>query len=282
MEGGASRTALGAAMHRAVHQLIDRPQVFADPLAFLILGPDAEAKVRGATDGLRSRLTAGLRLFVAIRSRFAEDTLAEAFAAGTRQYVLLGAGLDTFAYRSAEKFPGLRVFEVDHPATQAWKCERLARAKIDLPSALSFAPIDFERELLPDALARAGFDANAPAVFAWLGVVPYLTRESIFSTLHAITTFAHGTIVMFDYGEPANLRNPRQLAAHAMLSVRVAAAGEPFRSFFRASELASEILSLGYSRAEDFDAAALNARYLAGMNEANRLLGGGHIMRAIV
>ena len=282
MEGGASRTALGAAIYRAAHQLIDRPQVFADPLAFSIIGPEAQATVHSEAGSVRSRLTAGLRLFVAVRSRLTEDTLAEAYAAGTRQYVLLGAGLDTFAYRSAENFPGLRVFEVDHPDTQAWKREQLARAKIDLPSALSFAPIDFERESLPAALARAGFDPKSPALFAWLGVVPYLTRESIFSTLRAIATFARGTIVMFDYGEPANLRSPRRWAAHAMLAARVAAAGEPFRSYFRPDEIVREIRALGYSRADDFNTEALNARYFPVMNESSRLLGGGHIVRGVV
>jgi len=282
MEGGASRTALGAAIYRAAHQLIDRAQVFADPLALSIIGPEAEAKVRGAANSLRSRLTASLRLFVAVRSRFAEDTLVGAYAAGTRQYVLLGAGLDTFAYRSAGNFPRLRIFEVDHLDTQAWKREQLARAKIDLPSALSFAPIDFERESLPDALAHAGFDPKAPALFAWLGVVPYLTHESIFSTLRVIATFARGTIVIFDYGEPANMRSPRRWAAHAMLAARVAAAGEPFRSYFRPDEIVSEIRTLGYSRVDDFNAEALNVRYFAVPNEASRLLGGGHIVRAVV
>jgi methyltransferase (TIGR00027 family) len=277
-QGRASRTALGAALHRAAHQLSDGPLVFADPLALTILGAGAEAAL-GERGGSGSRL---LRLFIATRSRFSEDTLAEAYGLGVRQYVLLGAGLDTFAYRAAGGLPGLRVFEVDHPATQAWKRARLAQAAIAEPSALTFAPIDFERETLNAALGRASFDFTKPAVFAWLGVVPYLTRDAIFATLAFVATLAPGTIVIFDYGEPASSRGLMQRVAFAAFSARVAAAGEPFKSFFLPDGLTRDILALGFSKAEDFDAAALNARYFAGRSDGLALKGAGHLMRAEV
>src|ERR1700744_833636 len=139
-----SRTAQGAAMHRAAHQILDRPPVFEDPLALKIIGPEAEAELRNGNDPRTDRRAAGLRAFIAARSRFSEDTLAEGVAKGVRQYVLLGAGLDTFAYRAARNYPGLAVFEVDHPATQGWKRERLAQAGLTLPDALTFAPVNFE------------------------------------------------------------------------------------------------------------------------------------------
>src|SRR5271157_5753507 len=174
-----SRTALGAAAHRAVHQVLERGRIFADPLAVRILGADAETAVRDAENNPSRRM---LRLFIAVRTRFAEDALTEAVAHGVRQLVVLGAGLDTYAYRGALR-DRLRVFEVDHPATQAWKRQRLAAAAIPLPATLRFAPVDFERETLADGLAAPGFDPAQQTFFTWLGVVPYLTGEAVWSPL---------------------------------------------------------------------------------------------------
>jgi O-methyltransferase involved in polyketide biosynthesis len=131
-------------------------------------------------------------------------------------------------------------------------------------------------------LPRAGFDSSQLAVFAWLGVVPYLTREAIFATLGAIAKLAKGTIVVFDYGEPASSRSLLQRIAFAIFAARVAAAGEPFKSFFRPDELKREALHLGFSRVGDFDAAALNARYFANRKDGLMLKGAGHLMRAEV
>src|ERR1700761_2639959 len=126
-----SRTAQGAAMHRAAHQLIDKPTVFTDPLALRIIGAEAATELRAGRDAHALTQAQGLRLFIAVRSRFTEDCLAEAIARGVHQYVLLGAGLDTFAYRAPRD--GLRVFEVDHPATQGWKRERLKEISVTAP-----------------------------------------------------------------------------------------------------------------------------------------------------
>ncbi|MBX3498181.1 MAG: class I SAM-dependent methyltransferase [Alphaproteobacteria bacterium] len=144
MEGATpSRTALGAAMLRAQHQVLEGGRIFRDPLALRIIGADAES-LRGEADSV----TSGLRRFIAARSRFAKDALADARTRGTTQLVVLGAGLDTCAYRTDAA--DLRMFEVDHPATQAWKRKLLADAGIGIPEALTFVPIDFER----DSLAR--------------------------------------------------------------------------------------------------------------------------------
>lgn len=275
-----SQTAQGAALHRAAHQLFDRPPVFADPLALKIIGSEAEAELRGNPSTEFPR--AGLRAFIAARSRFSEDTLAEAVAEGVRQYVLLGAGLDTFAYRAAKAFPGLSVFEVDHPATQSWKRQRLADARIAVPDFLTYAPVNFETETLSDGLSRAGFDANAPAVFAWLGVVPYLTHDAIVATLRFIAGLPGGTTVIFDYGEPASERDASAAAAHKAMAERVAARGEPFRSFFKPEDLMRDVKAAGFSRAEDFDAAILNPRYFANRGDGLKLRGAGHLMRARV
>ena len=269
-------------MHRAAHQLLEKPPLFDDPHALRILGPEAEARVRAGANDSGAARTAGLRLFIAARSRFSEDMLAEAFGRGVRQYVLLGAGLDTFAYRAAKNFAELRVFEVDHPATQAWKRERLALAGIEVPRSLTFAPIDFERESLSDALAAAGFDARQPAVFAWLGVVPYLTRQAIMATLGTIARMARGSIVVFEYAEPPEGQDGLSRTAMDALAERVAAAGEPFQSLSTSNELAHELGSMRFSHVEDWDAAKMNARYFEERQDGLRLGPRGHLMHARV
>src|SRR5580700_12019169 len=197
--GQPSRTAFAAAAHRAAHQLLEGGRIFADPLATAVLGAP-EANLVG--EGAQQPATRGMRLFIAARSRFAEESLAAAVARGVRQYVVLGAGLDTFAHRNPFAEQGLRVFEVDHPATQGWKRQRLAGAGLAPPASLTFAPVDFERQTLADGLAAAGFDAAKPAVFAWLGVVVYLTRAAVIETLRFVASLPAGTEVVFDYGVP--------------------------------------------------------------------------------
>ncbi len=198
-EGQFSRTALGAAGRRAAHQVVDGGRVFADPLALRILGEDADAAVAEARANPE---LCGLRLYVAMRSRFAEDAARRAIARGVRQIVVLGAGLDTFAYR-VEPVEGLRVYEVDHPATQAEKRRRLAAAAIAAPARVVYAACDFESESLAGALAASGFDAGRPSFFLWLGVVPYLTESAIFATLAFIGKLPGGGEVVFDYSNPA-------------------------------------------------------------------------------
>ena len=172
-------TALGAAGHRAAHQVLERGFVFADPLALPILGPDAEGAIALAKERPERR---GLRLFIAMRSRFAEDSAAHAIANGVRQILVLGAGLDTFAYR-LEPTDDLRVFELDHPATQAEKRRRLAEAQIAEPAHVSYVAHDFEGGSMTAALEAAGLDPDRAAFVLWLGVTPYLTEAAVFATL---------------------------------------------------------------------------------------------------
>jgi methyltransferase (TIGR00027 family) len=272
-----SRTAQGAAMHRAAHQLLDRPRVFTDPMAFPIIGSEAEAEIRaGRWQGLDAQV---LRAFIVARSRLTEDILAEALVAGTKQYVILGAGLDTFACRHAAAPP--IVYEVDHPPTQAWKRARLSDAGIAVPPHAVFVSLDFERETLEPALARAGFDFAMPALVAWLGVTPYLSRDSIRATLgFAASRLARGSGIVLDYAEPPDSRDPLNAARFAALSERVARAGEPFRSFFDPTWITSELRELGFSQIQDFDAGALNARYFGGRADGLRVAGRGHCLHA--
>ena len=272
-----SRTALGAAAHRAVHQVLERGRIFADPLAVRILGADAETAVRDAENNPSRRM---LRLFIAVRTRFAEDALAAAVAHGVRQLVVLGAGLDTYAYRNAFG-ESLHVFEVDHPATQAWKRQRLAEAAIPLPHTLTFAPIDFEQETLGDGLAAAGFDPAKQAFFTWLGVVPYLTEQAVFSTLEFIARLPGGAHVVFDYGNPpaAALDRDGYAPAQEALAARVASVGEAFKSYFETDALHGKLMALGFREVEDLGPALIRERYFA--NRGGSLPDrGGHVLRA--
>ncbi len=209
------------------------------------------------------------RCFMAARSRYAEDNLAAAVAQGVGQYVVLGAGLDTFAYRN--RFEGLRVFEVDFPATQAWKRGVLAEAGIAIPENVTFVPLDLEHKTLGEGLAEAGFDAGKTAFFSWLGVVPYLTLAAFRSTLAMIGRMPAGTAVTLDYAFPPETLSPKRRAVFDLLAGRVKAAGEPFQLFFRADQIEEELRQAGFGRTEQVDSKGLNARYFVGRKDGLKL-----------
>jgi methyltransferase (TIGR00027 family) len=273
----ASRTAVSVALRRAVHQLRDRPVVFVDPVAIPLLGQTYAAHLQAAVAGAGSRFSLAMRAHLVARSRYAEDGLAAAVERGVRQYVLLGAGLDTFAYRNP--YPQVRVFEVDHPATQHWKRELLARGNIAIPQNLTFVPVDFEQQSSPAQLELAGFDAHAPVVFAWLGVVPYLTLGAFRATIAFIAAQAPGSGVVFDYGQPRSALSFLQRLAWDALAARVKSTGEPFRLFFTPPEVAAELS--GFRDIEDLGAPEVNARYFSGRTDKLALRSGaGRLLSA--
>jgi methyltransferase (TIGR00027 family) len=275
-ENRPSRTAERVALRRAAHQLLDRPLVFEDPLALAMIGREEAARLAAEPEASLPRF---LRAFMAARSRFAEDELGRAVGRGTRQYVILGAGLDTFAYRNP--YADLRVFEVDHAATQAWKQRRLVSAGIVPPSSLTFVPVDFETQRFPEALEQAGFRLAEASFFSWLGVTPYLARETILETLRSIITIAAENGVVFDYVLPRTSLDALNQAAFDGLAGRVAAAGEPFRGFFDPEELALALRDRGFRHIEDLDAREINARYFIGRADGLRVAGSlAHLMSA--
>lgn len=273
--GKPSRTALAAAAHRAAHQILEHGRIFADPLALRILGEEAATIARQTEERPSGRR---MRIFIAARTRFAEDALAAAVEQGVRQLVVLGAGLDTYAYRSAF-CDWLRIFEVDHPATQAWKRQRLDDASIPIPGSLTFAPIDFERETLAEGLAAAGFDVSQQSFFTWLGVVPYLTEESIWATLGFIASLPHGAHVVFDYSDPPASLPAESRIGHKRRALHVADLGEAWLSYFEADDLRAKLLALGFSEIEDLGPPQIAARYFPKRVSTvpNK---GGHILRA--
>jgi methyltransferase (TIGR00027 family) len=274
-----SITALGVARRRAAHQLFDDPKVFDDPLALRIIGETEAAELYAGTGRMEgSPLSPFLRAFFAVRSRYAEDQLALGVERGVRQYVVLGAGLDTFAYRNPHPATALRIFEVDHPATQAWKRTQLDQAGIAIPSSLTFAPVDFERQSLADGLRSAGYRADEPSFFSWLGVVPYLTREAVMNTLGFIASVGGG--VVFDYSvEPASL-SMMQRAVFEFMAARVARAGEPWRTFFDPTALTSELKAMGFSTMEDLGGDEINRRYFQDRRDGLRVGSIGRLMYA--
>jgi methyltransferase (TIGR00027 family) len=216
-------------------------------------------------------------MFLAVRSRFAEDALAAAVARGVRQLVVLGAGLDTLAYRCP--FEKLHIFEVDHPDTQAWKRQRLADGAIPAPDFLTFVPVDFERQGLEEELATSGFDRTLPALFIWLGVVPYLTEEAIWFTLRWIAGLPNSAHVVFDYSNPPDSFAPELRARHERRAARVAELGEAFVSYFETAALHARLGGLNFTELEDLGPREIVARYFpnAPMPDSGN---GGHVIRA--
>jgi methyltransferase (TIGR00027 family) len=221
-----------------VHPVLDRPVLFDDPLAFPILGVDRDVVL--ASVAPRSRL----RLCVALRHRLAEQTLAAAYDRGTRQCVVLGAGLDTIAYRN--EHADLRVFEIDHPDTQAWKRERLAEAGI--PAVATYVAVDFERDDLRSRLVEEGFDVARPAVFVWLGVVPYLSREAVGATLRALATVPGAEVVLDHAGTERDAEGEER---HRRLAERVAAVGEELTEAWAPGEMAALLTPSGFAEVEE-------------------------------
>ena len=260
-------------MRRAAHQIHDaKPLVFEDPFAVPILPLDARAELQRTPAASRKPFSAALRAFMVCRARFAEDVLAAGVRDhGVRQALILGAGLDTFALRNPH--PNLRVFEVDHPATQSWKREILATAKLPIPETLTHVPVDFERQSLREQLLHAGFDFTIPTATAWLGVVPYLTPEAFAATARVLGSLTAGSSLVFDYSQPREVLSFTERLMLDSLSARVAQVGEPFQLFFTPQSLAQELLRYALSTVEDLDSAALNARYLANRTDGLHLRG---------
>ena len=262
IEGRPSVTALRAATYRAQHQLFDQPLVFDDPLAVRILAP---------TGPMKAPRFAALRAFAAARSRFAEDQLVLARAHGCSQYAIIGAGLDTFAYRNSDT--DLRVFEIDHPATQAWKRALLAQAGIAVPQGVAYVPVDLAREPLTPALLDAGLDASVPTFFSWLGVTPYLDEAAVLETLAAIHALHPGNRIVFDYLLSARALGLKGRMALRVIEWYVARLGEPLRSGFTPEDIRSRLQAIGFRGVENYDSPALNVLYFDHRSDGLRIPG---------
>ncbi len=278
-----SKTAQRVALRRAAHQLLDHPRVFDDPVALAIIGEQTASLLRSEPERFESSGSRHLRAFVAARSRFAEDELAMAIKRGVRQYVVLGAGLDTFACRNPYPASDLHVFEVDHPATQAWKRKQMADSGISVRSPVTFVPTDFEKQTLSDALQRSDFKADQATFFSWLGVTPYLTLEATMATLCFIGARPEGSGVVFDYAVERSLLSPMEQMALDALSSRVARAGEPFQLLLDPAALMSMLRAAGFRHIEDLGPNEIEARYFENRTDGLRIgVGLAHLVSARV
>lgn len=271
--GEPSRTAQSAALHRAAHQLLDTPRVFDDPLALKVIGHRRRTLLALYLDRYRQPGSRAMRAFIVVRSRYAEDELGAAFAQGLTQYVVLGAGLDTFAFRNPYG-EQLRVFEVDHPSTQNWKRDQLQEQGIEIPRSVSFVAVDFEKDSLADRLQSSGFRRDAPVFISWLGVTMYLTREAVMQTLSFVArTCAPGSRIVFDFSTADDLLSDGERKRRTELAGKVANIGEPWISRFDPKSLAGDLLAMGFSSATSLGAGELNERYFAARSDSLRVVG---------
>ena len=252
-----SRTALMIARQRAAHQVLDHGSILNDPFAMKILREDEKDVLQFAN---QHPLASIGRLITAARSRIAEDALSRAVEGGVRQVVILGAGLDTFALRNPHSALEIRIYEVDHPATQAWKIERLAEAQIALPPWLVFVPVDFERDDVGEKLTAQGFQQNSPAFFTWLGVVPYLTQDAIGSTLDYMASIQNSEVV-FDYMEPPQASSDEVRQLEKERAGQLERIEERSDSRFQPAGMAATLRSHGFSAIEDISFQEIASRF---------------------
>ena len=294
-EGTPSVTAMLMALFRAAHLLWDDPpKIFEDTLALRLSGCESEAGLRAQLDRLDAEVARStgpdvaligrrfVTALVVMRSRYLEDEVDQAIGRGVSQYVILGAGLDSFAYRRLDLAKVLRVFEVDHPATQAWKRSRLREAGVELPPNLSLVPVDFEKQSLMDSLRTSGYRPELPGLFSWLGVTVYLTPDAIFSTLRTVAALAPGTEIIFEYALPKELVDEESQRFLARSMAVAAARGEPFQSFFEPAQLAEQVRKLGFAEVSDLGPDEMEARYFTDRTDALRPSAANHYMRARV
>jgi methyltransferase (TIGR00027 family) len=251
-----SRMALMVARQRAAHQLLDHGAILDDPYAVRILGEQEDNVLQAVNN--HPLMSMG-RLFTAARSRIAEDALSRAVERGVRQVVILGAGLDTFALRNPHA-AGISIFELDHPATQAWKRQRLAGAELASPSWLTFVPVDFERDDWQQKLASAGFQRTSVAFFTWLGVVPYLTRDAIDDTLGYIASIPNSEVV-FDYAEPPETWSEEVKEYAAARMAQLEKINEQWASRFVPAGVAAILRAHGFADLEDISFQQVVSRF---------------------
>ncbi|HEB3528933.1 TPA: class I SAM-dependent methyltransferase [Burkholderia cenocepacia] len=262
-------TAARVALWRALHVELDaRPHVLADEIGLQLLAPEPGWQQRGDMD---PHFTRPFRASIVARARFIEDLVTEQAARGVRQYVILGAGLDSFVQRRPEMASCVTVFEVDQPAPQRWKQRRLVELGYGVPDWLRFVPVDFEaKQSWRDALVGAGFDAGQPAVVVSTGVSMYLTREANAAALREVASLAPGSTFAMTFLLPLENADPDVRPGLEMAAKGARASGTPFISFFMPDQIRALALEAGFAKAEHVSAAELTRRYSADRTDGLR------------
>ncbi len=264
-----SITAQRMALHRAVHLIQDQPP--------FILRDDFALKLSGVTEDSwfgvdkpvhRTPDRIQTRAISVYRARFVEDLVLDAAASGPLQYVILGAGLDSFSLRTPDSANEIEIFEVDHPRMQLWKRQRLDELGLSAPSHTTFVGVDFERHRLSEELPAAGFDNRIPAIFSWLGVTYYLTRPAIEATLRDMLELTDSWVqLVFDYVVPPETLPTDDREWFTLYHQRVADLGEPWHGIFTPTEVATMLTDSGFDDLEDLSAAEINATHFSGRSD---------------
>ncbi len=298
----ASFTALSSAFARAYHARHDSPKIFDDPLAEQLFAPEelaafernlAEALGFFDPEGAAARpdpqtaLARVMQTTVApitlSRARYAEDLLETALQQGTRQYVILGAGLDTFAFRRSDLLQRLHVFELDHPATHGDKQRRIANAGWSIPKQLHFVPIDFMQGNLLLAVRRSPIDPRAPTFFSWLGVTYYLAREVVFDTLRSLASLGpRGSLVVFDFLDTEAFVPGRSARRVRLMQSAAERAGEPMQTGLDPSSLAAALAGVGLTLRQQLSPTQIQERYFAHRHDGYRAFEHVHFAVAAV
>lgn len=286
-----SQTALGTAFIRGYHSLYDTPKIFDDPLAYSLVSEAERSRIAGhliarlrtidpsgaaaspEDDTALQRMlqTWSMAPTVLSRARYAEDALRKAKCKGVRQYVILGAGMDTFAFRRQEMLEGLKVFEVDHPATQALKRKRIAGLGWQIPAQLHFIPLDFVTEDLDKMLSCHPYDPSVLTFFSWLGVTYYLAHDTVFATLRAITKISPpGSAVVFDYFDPGEDCTGKEAERLQAIMDSLQALGEPMKAGLDSSTLALDLARIGMRLQETLSPRDIQQRYFQGRPDRYR------------
>lgn len=271
MERGSSSTAMRVAELRAAHLLVDgEPKIFSDPVVLRLLDAEVLDKIRANPDILRAPWLAGMRSHVLLRSRYTEDRLAKAVGSGVDQFVILGAGYDTFAYRQPEWGSRLKIFEVDHPASQRAKRERLAASGIVSPPNVEFVSLDFEHVSLRDGLAASRLDFRRPAFFSCLGVLVYLTEEAAYGVFRLVASFPESSEIVFTFSQPGSALDAAETARRAALASLADSMGEPWRTHFEREILIRRLEELGFREISVLDPAEAWVKYFQGRSDGLR------------
>jgi methyltransferase (TIGR00027 family) len=279
----ASTTAQGTAIMRAMHQMLDdEPKILVDPIALRLIESETFEAIRKVFEQFPPALSAKLRALFVLRSRYAEDCLAESFNAGLRQYVILGAGLDTFAFRQPPWAKQLSIFEVDYPTTQQWKRGRLEAAGISVPGNVRFVAGDFEKVTLSDGLSGAEFDFAAPAFFSLLGVSQYLSESALDETLKLVLSMPASSEIVFSFVLREEDLPEEEIPIAAMSAASAAAGGEPWLTRFNPLRLEEKLRSMGFTNVVRLSPEEAHQRYFAFRRDGLTTFVMEQMIRAIV
>jgi methyltransferase (TIGR00027 family) len=262
-----SRTAVLTAAARALHREEPPPWVLDDALAVRLAGDEGSALIGRLRSEVSADVVRSFSRWVSVRARLPEDIVEQELVDGVRQYVILGAGLDSFAYRRKDLLDRLRVFEVDHPASQAWKRRRLDELNVETPANLVFVPVDFESQTLREGLEATGFDFGARAVFSWIGVTMYLTLDAIRAILATVAACSAGSRLVLTYNRPSSALTGLGLALDASLGKLADDVGEPFVSLFEPVEIERVLREEGFDDIIHFGPDEAIQTYFAGRTD---------------